>query len=205
MERRELLRSLAAGAGAGAARGLLGEDLLALGRAIHDRIGTASRPAVLTRHANATVIAAAERIIPASETPGATDAGVDLFIDRMLADWHAPAERARFVAGLRELDALSRSRHRRDFVDCAAEEQAALLTAFDDEVEALRSVAAAERQPRDVADPNGHWFAMLKYLTVWGYFTSEVGMRQTLHAYPLPGRYEACAPYEAGSPTRSPS
>jgi hypothetical protein len=34
---------------------------------------------------------------------------------------------------------------------------------------------------------------MLKYLTVYGYCTSEAGMR-ALGLYPMAGRYDGCAP-----------
>jgi hypothetical protein len=33
---------------------------------------------------------------------------------------------------------------------------------------------------------------MLKQLTLWGYFTSEVGAKQALAYLPVPGRYEGC-------------
>jgi hypothetical protein len=120
---------------------------------------------------------AADRIIP--------DARVAPFIDKMLADWYTSTERDRFLAGLPELDTRCRARAGRAFVDCAAPDQVAVLTALDDEVTALRT-----RQ--DIAAANQHWFAMLKYLTVYGYCTSEAGMR-ALGLYPLPGHYESCA------------
>lgn len=192
MHRREVLRLLAIGAGAQCLEGLAPEQVLAFGRAVHARRrhrGTAAALRALDAHANATVTAAAERIIPSSETPGATDAGVTTFIDHVLAAWYTPAERDRVLDGLRKLDARARTRHGADFVDCVEADQVALLSAIDDEVTALR------RAPRNGANPNDHWFAMLKYLTVWGYCTSEVGMRDTLGAYPLPLRYDPCAPY----------
>ena len=134
---------------------------------------------VLDAHALQTVTIAAERIIPATDTFGATDAGVSAFIDKMLADWHTPAERDRFLAGLPELDARCRARAGKDFVDCAAADQVAVLTALDDEA---RSATSRE-----------HWFARLKYLTVYGYCTSEPGMR-ALGLFPVPWRYDGCAP-----------
>ena len=205
MERRDVLRMLAASAGAGAARGLIPSDLLALGRAVHARVTTTARASIFSSHASETVVAAAERIIPASDTPGATEARVNLFVDRMLADWYEPADRDRFLAGLRELDAQSRARHGRDFIACAHPEQDALLMAFDEEVAALRRASPGDLVRQRLGNPDEHWFAMLKYLTVLGYCTSEVAQRRTLHQYPLPGRYEACAPYEAASPGRAPS
>lgn len=191
MHRREALRILAVGAGVQCLEGLAPEQVFAFGRAVHargrSREGAALR--VLDTHANATVTAAAERIIPASDTPGATDAAVTAFIDHMLADWYSSDERDRLLGGLRELDTRARSLHNAAFVDADETDQIALLSAFDDEVAALRNAAS------NGTNPGEHWFAMLKYLTVWGYCTSEVAMRETLNAYPLPFRYEPCAPY----------
>jgi len=196
MERRDLIRFLASAAGAGCLQGLAPDDLLAFGRRVHADAGAIQDLKALDPHAARTVIAAAERILPASDTPGATDAQVHRFIDRMLADWHTPAERDRFLAGLRALDARSRSAYRRDFVACTEPEQTALLAALDDEVTRLRGPTAAEaRRGSGLATANEHWFAMLKYLTVLGWFTSEPAMR-ALGRYPLPGRWDGCAPYQ---------
>ena len=203
MDRRQALRWLVAAAGARWLDGLHPEQLLAWGREAHARARPAGEaaPEALEAHASRTVIAAAERIIPATDTPGATDAGVGAFIDHMLAGWYPVAERARFLEGLSELDDRSRAAHGRDFADCTGAQQDALLSAYDDEVAALRRMPP-DRRAGTPANPDDHWFAMLKFLTVWGYCTSEVGQRETLRSYPLPGRYEACAPH---TPTAGPT
>jgi hypothetical protein len=174
MERRELIQWLVATAGLRCLDSLAPADLLALGRDVHRR--ATSR--VLSPHDERTVAAAAVRIL--------SDADVSAFIDKMLADWHTPAERERFLAGLPDLDTRCRTRSGRDFVECTVADQVAVLTALDDEVTALRASSGA-------AVANQHWFAMLKYLTVYGWCTSEGGMR-TLRLYPLPWRYDGCAP-----------
>lgn len=192
MHRREVLRLLAASAGIACLEGLALDEVLAIGRALHVRARSrehAQGIRVLGARFGATVTAAAERIIPASDTPGATDAAVTAFIDQMLADWYDPAERDRLLEGLAELDARSRALGGRDFANLSEADQVALLSAIDGEVEALRRAPGADRA-------NDHWFAMLKFLTVWGYFTSEVAVRQTLGTFPLPWRYEACAPHQ---------
>lgn len=206
MHRRELLRYLALGVGVQWLEGRSPEQIVALGRLIHQHASgqgqsTGETPLALDAHSNATITVAAERIIPRTDTPGATDAGVASFIDHMLANWYSPTDRDLLLQGLEELDARSRSLHGGDFVDCDEAQQVALLTAFDEEVTALRERSESE------SDANEHWFAMLKYLTVWGYCTSEVGMRETLGEYPLPFRYDGCATLsgptstsEAGSP-----
>lgn len=190
MERRELIRFLMATAGLKCLDGFMPDEVLAFGAHVHAD-GAVSRQGAggLDAHARRTVVIAAERIIPASDTPGATDADVVTFIDRMLADWYNSDERDRFLSGLRELDARCRARHGKDFADCDERDQVAELTAFDDE-------ATARRRTRG-ANPNEHWFAMLKYTTVFGYCTSEIAMRRTLGAWPRPTRYDGCAPVAA--------
>lgn len=175
MERRALIRWLVATAGLRALDGLSPADLLALGRDVHRRAPHAVRR-TLTAHAERTVTIAAERILPATETPGATDAGASAFIEKMLTDWHTPAEREHFLAGLSDLDARCRAHSGHDFIDCAEADQVAVLIALDD--------AKVE------------WFARLKYLTVYGYCTSEVGQR-ALGLWPQPWRYDGCAPLDA--------
>lgn len=197
MNRREVLRILGAGAGLELLSAATPDALFALGQRVHaDRddvvVSLGARP-VQTE----TIAAAAERIIPASETPGATDANVAPFIERMMSDWYSAAERDTLSAGLLELDARSHSLHGRTFVACDEAQQTALLQSFDDEVEAIRRDRA--RNVPGTPAPDQHWFSMFKYLTVWGYFTSEVAARETLHEFPLPGRYDGCAPYPGQS------
>jgi hypothetical protein len=181
MERREALRWLAAGAGLGLFPSLAPDEILAFGRHVHTKAAPANgaQLRVLDAHANRSVIVVAERIIPTTDTPGATDANVNLFIDHMLAAWYDPRDRDRVLDGIRDLDARSRTRCGQDFAGCSEADQVALLNALDEETSA-----------------DDHWFSLFKYLTVWGYCTSEVAMRETLRAYPAPFRYDGCAPYQ---------
>jgi hypothetical protein len=190
VDRRELLQWMLAAGGLSAMHRLSAKDLQTLGRDAHRAATRATaRATLLDAHAAATVTVAAEHIIPASTTPGATQANVTAFIDTMLDGWYPPADRARFMRGLEELDGRSQSRFGRAFVACASSDQVTLLSAVDAEVTALRTTAGAAA--------NDHWFAMLKYLTVWGYCTSEIGMRETLHSYPPAMRYDGNARIDA--------
>ena len=51
-----------------------------------------------------TLAALVDQIIPATDTPGAAEAGVPPFVDMMLTDWYAPEERDEFLAGLDAVD-----------------------------------------------------------------------------------------------------
>ncbi|HEX4575678.1 MAG TPA: gluconate 2-dehydrogenase subunit 3 family protein, partial [Gemmatimonadales bacterium] len=57
-----------------------------------------------------------------------------------------------------------------------------LLTGLDAEVAALR---------RDNARPEHHFFYQFKSLTLYGYYTSEIGAAET-HYQTIPGSYDAC-------------
>ena len=115
----------------------------------------------------------------------AAQAGVTAFIDTLLHEWYAPTDRDRFLAGLSELDARAQEGARRTFAESTVADQIAVLESFDRDVVELRRTNSAAID---------HWFAMLKHLTVWGYCTSEPGMRQTFKSYPLPMRYDGNAP-----------
>lgn len=195
MDRRTLVHWMLATGGLAALQRLSERDLLTLGGDAHRRAhhpspdGTArdtDARTTLDARAAAIVTAAAEQIIPTSDTPGATQAGVTAFIDTMLGEWYPVADRDRFLAGLQALDAHAQRTAGQPFVGCGAAAHVTMLTHFDDEVTALRAAGSTAA--------NDHWFAMLKYLTVWGYCTSEVGMRETLRTFPMPMRYDGNAP-----------
>jgi hypothetical protein len=162
-------------------------ELLALGTRIHEQLEGPYEPRALTPAQYRQVEVAAEQIIPRTHTPGATDARVADFIDTMLADWYTPAERQRFVAGLVDLDARAMAAHGKAFADVSAAARVALLMSMDDEVTALRRANAQAG--------NEHWFATLKFLTVWGYYTSRVGSTEELRSNAMPGRYDGDAEY----------
>ncbi len=77
-----------------------------------------------------TLAALVDQILPATDTPGASEAGVPQFIDTMLSEWYAPEERDRFLAGLEAMDARADGG---SFVALDEEAQAALVAALDAE------------------------------------------------------------------------
>lgn len=175
MHRRDALRKLgAAGIGTALAPPWVGR-LVALAHARGGghigSIGQAPQawvPKVLTTHQNVTVTAIAEMIIPATETPGAAAAKVNQFVDATLDDAHE-AERKEFLAGLAWVETRSRELFGADFIDCAPEQQTALLTIISSD----RNTSLADRA--GVA-----FFQAIKAMTITGYYHSEVGMREEL-------------------------
>jgi gluconate 2-dehydrogenase gamma chain len=80
----------------------------------------------------ATVAAACERIIPRDEDPGAKDASVPAYIDRILQTPELKQMKTDFLQGLAALERRSRSMFQKTFVDTTPEQQDELLTIFKD-------------------------------------------------------------------------
>lgn len=188
MDRRHVIRACAAGLAVPALDALTPGSARAVARAIHARIRAASQDEpflVLTEHQRAMVSVLAESIIPETDTPGAAAARVDRFVDVMLAEWFTADEREEFLGGLVALDARSVSTFGAPFLALDEGQQTVLLHGLDAEVVAL------ERAELPTAH---HFFRQIKWLTVYGYYTSEVGATEELQLVIAPGRYEPCAP-----------
>lgn len=192
MQRRELLRLLAIGSALPA----IPPPLLAACREIHAGLTETPGPKVFSSRQDATVAAMAELILPRTDTPGAKDTQVNLFIDRVVADWYFEAERVRFLAGLADVDARTQSLFQNDFVDASLLQQAEILRSLGEELaEAVAAVAHGEHWHRgSTPEPQGNFYLDFRKLTLTGYFTSEAGFSQELRDEIVPGRFDGCAP-----------
>lgn len=175
MHRRELLGALGAAVASPMVWGRPTNELLTLGRALHRRAHGAPLR-VFDAGQSELVATIAELIIPATDTPGARAAKVHEFIDLIVAEWFTSEERQRFLAGVAGLEA-------RGFPSLAPARQVAVLSDLDAEVTSLRQSGG---------DAAKHFFHQMKWLTVYGYYTSEVGVTQELKEEVIPGRYDPC-------------
>lgn len=135
-----------------------------------------------------------EIIIPTTDTPGAIAAGVPQFIEFMVADWYTDTERKLFFDGLQALETHCVSEFGANFVNCSTTQQDAALSHFE-------SLAASYQSPPELAftgepDVNTPFFSKLKELTVFGYYSSEIGATQELKYVPMPMTYRGDATLE---------
>ncbi|MBA2292961.1 MAG: gluconate 2-dehydrogenase subunit 3 family protein [Gemmatimonadales bacterium] len=179
--RRDVLRLLGGVCAIGA---LTPDQLLAVSRRTHRQLALGG-PSLgfFDMHQMHTVAAACDRIIPDTETPGARVAECHRFAERIVADHYPVVRQRRFLDGLVDLDVRSGRAVQHLFVDGAAAEQDAILTAVE----------------LDAAGVSGGTFWRdLKELTLIGYYTSRIGIEEELEVDFFPGRFDGSAPIEGG-------
>jgi len=145
-------------------------------------------PQTLTPAQNRMVDTISEIIIPTTDTPGASAANVNRFIDAMVGESYRPDDRDRFLQGLKALDARCKDDYGAPFAECTVEQQRALVGELDDETFG----PDAPEFDRD-APP---FFRMMKELVIIGYYTSEIGATEELKTNIVPGRYDGDVAYD---------
>jgi hypothetical protein len=198
LNRRQALRKLAVGGIGTAAAPLWIENLRAVAQAhaehAHARAAVAApldwKPKVLSAQQNETVMVLSELIIPTTDTPGGKAALVNRFVDEILTDAGA-SERREFLRGLQWLDQRSRELFGADFVGASSEQQNALLTI----VSSPKNTQAADQIGTE-------FFQAMKSMTITGYYTSEIGMRQELgdDGQVFFAEFKGCTHPEHGAP-----
>lgn len=178
MQRRDVIRLLGSLGATSALASLPGERLWAVGMDAHRRApGRALR--VLSQEAAEAIARIADLVLPRTDTPGALDVGCVEFIDLLLAEWFKPEDRDLLLKGLAAIDTTP-----------------ATLPA---------TARAIEAQPRGAKDTaSGAWWEF-KYLTLFGWFTSERVMKDVLKYQIWPGRYGGCEDMTQPAPSARPA
>lgn len=115
----------------------------------------------------------ADIILPKTETPGAIEAGVPLFMDKLYGEFLEDKEKNKFQTGLKSFMETCQKDQGKRFLDLEKPLQISYLEKLDN--------AVAEEE----------FFKSSKQIILWAYFTSEPGMR-SMNYLPVPGRYNGC-------------
>ena len=138
-----------------------GDDLY--GQTVHEHPLPQSPVRFLNEADYKTIARIADLIIPATETPGAIQAGVPEYIDLVIS---REAQHQPVVAdGLRWLDAQAKELGSDHFLDL---EERAQLSILEPLCEAADSEKSSAR--------NVQFFALIKRLSADGYYTSRIGL-----------------------------
>ena len=205
MDRRELLKMIAVATGGA----VIGGELFLTGC-------TAGKEGTFTEFTEADIAyldEIAETILPRTKTPGAKDAKVGQFITVMVKDCYTPTDQEVFREGMDQLNKTSKDKYGAEFRTITPEQRKELLIAIDAEAKEYQKKKSDfdkgqnEKQQEELQRGNqayvkeemsGHYFTMMKQITMLGFFTSKIGSTEALRFVAVPGRYDACIPYQKG-------
>jgi hypothetical protein len=132
----------------------------------------------------------ADTILPTTSTPGAKAAKVGQFIAVMVSDCYEPTDQKMFTDGLAALDLRCKEKFGKTFMRASKSQRHDYLVELD-------KAQKEDAKTRKNGDPP-NFFKTFKDLTLFGYFTSEIGATQALRMVEIPGRYDGCMPYQKG-------
>jgi hypothetical protein len=161
-----------------------------------------------------------DTILPPTKTPGAKAAKVGQFMTVMVNDCYETPDQKIFHEGLGKLNDQANKRYSKDFVKLTPQQRHDLLVELDKASADFQAKVNAEyaklsdEQKHEMtmkrnydgedpwadkrrADPN-YYYAMMKQLTLLGYFTSEIGCKQARRYVETPGHYDGNLPYKKG-------
>lgn len=132
-----------------------------------------------------------DTIIPTTpDSPGAKAAEIGEFMKTIVNDCYEPKDQTIFLNGIQALNDATKAKYQKEFLDLTDAEKKEFLI----EIDATAKAHEEELEP----EGDSHYFTMMKQLTLWGYFTSEIGATQALRYVEVPGRYDGNYPYKKG-------
>jgi hypothetical protein len=140
------------------------------------------------------IAALAETIIPKTDVPGATEAGVHDFIVVMIKDCTEYKAQNKFIDGLKDLQSYSKNKYGKYYQNCSDGEKQAIFGYFEKKGRPFAGIVG-KVQNRFLGK---NFMSTLKEYTVEGYCTSEIGATQALTYVPVPGSYKGCIRIEPG-------
>lgn len=150
-------------------------------------------PQVLNESQANTLSALVDRILPATETPGAIEVGVDQFIDKILHRVFPDNIQEGYASGLDEFNQYAKSQFNKNFTRLTHAEQDQIITAYEEK---------SGRMPNSIWDftyknsDDFPFYSMTKELALIGYFHSERISKEVLSYNPIPGPFIGCIPYD---------
>jgi hypothetical protein len=138
-----------------------------------------------------------ELIIPTTDTGGAIAAGVPEFVKMMLSDWFSETERANFISGMHEFSAGAPKKYGKKFAELSASQK----DQYFGELLATAEAAPTSTSGAGAGSASAHrtpFVVLMKRLTIFGYYTSELGATTELHQQIATAQYVPAAVVKPG-------
>jgi hypothetical protein len=148
----------------------------------------------------------ADTIIPKTNTPGAKDLNLHLFVLKMLDDCYTKKDQQAFLVGLGQFNDMVNKKYNSSFSDLSAKDRENILTALEKSIrpakdpqkaikpvnDSGKSIETPKKKP-DVP-PLNLFYGAIKQQTIFGYTNSQYFMTKQVVYELVPGRYNAHYP-----------
>ncbi len=164
----------------------------------------------------------AETIIPTTPDSGGGKAAlVGAFMKQIVTDCYTKIEQDHFIKGIVTFKNACKEQYKKAFTGLSVSEKEAFLTSLHQQAKEYKETEAYKKE-KDLFNQQQdawikaeeakhnfgasyikqnyppHYFAMMRQLTLWGYFSSKEGMTKALRYVETPGRYDGAYPYKKG-------
>jgi len=183
-QRRTFLLGLSALIGASAAEQILGGNGFTIARAYADsKANSDPSPKVLSQAQLLTLQHICQTVIPKTDTLGAGDVDTHGFIDNQL--YHCFDQQAQSSVSdvISKIEKHANTRYKKLFPKLSLPESTELLSNIDTGQNGFNQAEKSQ-------------FKFLKYLIVFGYYTSEIGASSELKYDVVPGGFKSAVPLE---------
>ena len=127
----------------------------------------------------------AETILPHTEkSPGAKDAQVGTFINRIVSDFYTSQEQQVFLEALEKYKTL-------DFAAMKPEEKEAQLLSEEENIKTNPIYTFTNKETKESFETRPA-YVMIKQLSIWAYLSSEIVAKNNFNYLPIPGKYTGC-------------
>lgn len=153
------------------------------------------QPQFLTEEEAQFISAFADTLIPTTDTPGALDMKVDLFLDKVFAESYSAEAQEVIRSDMATFNAETETTFGAPFAALGAEDRAAVFQAAEAESGKFNGqvwgTAVGEQEPIG-------FYRSLKLTVIGAYLSSQQIGTEVLRYDPVPGAYNGCLPLESG-------
>lgn len=187
MERREALKNVALWGGTA----IVGTSLLSLLQSCQQQPKLNWKPTFFNENQAEFISSLVDTLLPKTQTPGALDMKVDIFIDAVANQLFDEAGQKSMIDGIEKFDTNCREMFGKRFVELDSKEKAEILKAAEANSGKFNGqvwgTAVGTQQPVG-------FYRSVKSLAIWAYFSSKEIGTTFLNYDPIPGDYKGCIP-----------
>ena len=187
MKRREALKAASLVSGSA----VMGTSLFSLLQSCQQQPRISWKPIFFNQEQAEMISSLVDTLLPKTQTPGALDMKVDIFIDLAISKLFNEAGQKMITDGIRSFETACQEKFGKNFIDLELTEKAEILKS--EELTSGKYNGKVWGTAVGAQKPVG-FYRTIKSMALWGYFSSEEVGKNILSYDPIPGDYLGCIP-----------